>query len=45
LLVFFYEFLFNILHLLFVGVKKLKEKYVLMSENESDKKATFYSSN
>jgi len=29
----------------FVGVKKLKEKYVLLSENEFDEKGTLYSSN
>jgi len=29
----------------FVGVKKLKGKDVLMSENESDEEGTLYSSN
>jgi len=29
----------------FVGVKKLKEKDVLMSENESDEERTLYSNN
>jgi len=31
--------------MIFVGVKKLKETDVLMSENESNEESTLYSSN
>ena len=39
------KFSFNISYLMFVDVKKLNEKDVLMSENEYDDKGTLYSRN
>ena len=45
LVFFFYEFSFNILHLVFIGIKKLKEKDVMMSENESHEEGILDSNN